>query len=105
LKRWQDELHEYPEVEGEMGKLKNPLIHITHRDLTSMLAKTTAWTKIEAGESNPLADLLSNDEEITHYLSAYEIRLLLDASAHVGNAPQRAQTFVAKLRQVLDVHP
>jgi adenylosuccinate lyase len=64
-----------------------------------------AWTKIEAGESNPLADLLSNDEEITHYLSAYEIRLLLDASAHVGHAPQRAHTFVAKLRQVLDAHP
>jgi adenylosuccinate lyase len=63
-----------------------------------------AWAKVEAGESNPLADLLSNDREITDYLSAYEIRLLLDASAHIGDTPQRAQTFLAMLHQVLDAH-
>ncbi len=48
LKRWVGKLHEYPVVEGKMGRLKNPLIHVTHRDLTSMLNKTIDWTKIEA---------------------------------------------------------
>jgi len=48
LKRWKGKLHEYPVFEGKMGKLKNPLIHITHRDLASMLSKTIAWTEIEA---------------------------------------------------------
>lgn len=48
LKRWVGKLHEEPVFEGKMGRLKNPLIHITHRDLTSMLTKTIAWTKIEA---------------------------------------------------------
>lgn len=60
-----------------------------------------AWAKVEAGEPNPLADLLSNDDEITRYLSPYEIRLLLDASGHVGDAPQRARAFLARLQQEL----
>jgi adenylosuccinate lyase len=60
-----------------------------------------AWARVEAGEPNPLADLLSNDEAITHYLSPYEIRLLLDAGRHVGDAPQRARAFLAELRQAL----
>ncbi len=60
-----------------------------------------AWAKVEASEPNPLADLLSNDDEITCYLSPYEIRLLLDASGHVGDAPQRARAFLAELYQVM----
>lgn len=48
LKRWQGRLHEWPVLEGRMGKLKNPLIHITHRDLSSMIEKTREWSKIEA---------------------------------------------------------
>jgi len=60
-----------------------------------------AWAKVEASEPNPLADLLSNDDEITCYLSPYEIRLLLDASGHIGDAPQRARAFLAELYQVM----
>lgn len=60
-----------------------------------------AWTKVEAGEPNPLADLLTGDDEIMRYLSSYEVRLLLDASGHVGDAPQRARAFLTELRQVL----
>jgi glycosyltransferase involved in cell wall biosynthesis len=48
LKRWVGKLHESPVVEGKIGKLQNPLIHQTHRDLTSMMNKTIAWTAIEA---------------------------------------------------------
>ncbi len=48
LKGWQDQLHEWPIFEGKAGKLENPIIHLTHRDLTSMLNKTIKWTKIEA---------------------------------------------------------
>lgn len=48
LNRWERKLHEDPIFEGKMGKLENPLVHITHRDLTSMLTKTIAWTEIEA---------------------------------------------------------
>lgn len=48
LKCWERELHEDPIFEGKMEKLKNPLIHITHRDLSSMVEKTREWSKIEA---------------------------------------------------------
>lgn len=48
LKAWREKLHEHPEFAGKMGKLQNPLIHLTHRDLSSMLVKTISWTEIEA---------------------------------------------------------
>lgn len=48
LRRWERELHEDPVFEGKMGRLKNPLTHLTHRDLSSMVEKTQEWSKIEA---------------------------------------------------------
>jgi len=49
LKKWEGKLHERPVFEGELGYLKNPMIHLTHRDLSSMVDKTREWSKIEAG--------------------------------------------------------
>jgi len=48
LIRWERELHEDPVFGGEMGTLKSPLLHFTHRDLASMVEKTLEWSKIEA---------------------------------------------------------
>lgn len=45
---WKGKLHEQPEVKGRVGKLKNPLPHITHRSLSEMVAKTNEWSNIEA---------------------------------------------------------
>lgn len=41
-------LHEEPIVDGELGYLQSPLLHYTHTDLTSMLAKSIVWTDNEA---------------------------------------------------------
>jgi glycosyltransferase involved in cell wall biosynthesis len=41
-------LHEQPQISGPSSVLKNDLIHLTHRDLTSMLEKSIKWTVIEA---------------------------------------------------------
>jgi len=41
-------LHEEPIINGEMGYLKNDLLHYTHRDLSSMVDKTNSWTDMEA---------------------------------------------------------
>jgi hypothetical protein len=41
-------LHEEPKITGEMGYLKNDLLHFTHRDLNSMVSKTNNWTDMEA---------------------------------------------------------
>ncbi len=46
--KWEGKLHEQPKFEGKLKHLKVPLEHHTHRDLTSMLEKSTKWTKSEA---------------------------------------------------------
>ena len=48
LQGWHKDLHEEPKVDGNWGRLKNPLIHVTHRDLSSMMEKTRRWSEIEA---------------------------------------------------------
>jgi len=48
LKGWKGRLHEEPVFEGKLGHLKEPMIHLTHRDLSSMIEKTSQWSKIEA---------------------------------------------------------
>ena len=48
LAGWRGELHESPEVKGQIGELEGFLLHYTHRDLTSMVEKTTSWSETEA---------------------------------------------------------
>ncbi len=48
LHSWHHPLHEEPDFSGEMGKLTNKLVHISHRDLSSMLNKTLEFTAYEA---------------------------------------------------------
>ncbi len=48
LEGWYGKLHESPRVRGEIGELDGYLLHYTHKDITSMLAKTIKWSKIEA---------------------------------------------------------
>lgn len=45
---WQGILHESPIVAGKTGQLISSLLHYTHSNLSSMLAKTNAWSEIEA---------------------------------------------------------
>ena len=46
--KWTGELHEEPEFKGELGYLKNPLIHNKHDNLSDMVTKTNEWSEIEA---------------------------------------------------------
>jgi len=48
LREWVGILHETALVSGEIGELNGFLQHFTHRDLSSMVAKTIEWSKIEA---------------------------------------------------------
>ena len=48
LSGWQGALHEEPVIKGSFGHLTSNLLHYTHRDLSSMLTKTNAWTDMEA---------------------------------------------------------
>lgn len=49
LKTWKGELHEQPEIEGEIGYLKEALVHFSHRgSLEHKFKNTINWSKIEA---------------------------------------------------------
>ncbi len=48
LKKWEGNLHEEPVVEGKMGKLKKPMLHIKHETVFEMIQKTNQWSVIEA---------------------------------------------------------
>ena len=48
LFEWEGDLHEQPKVKGQIGKLKEPLLHTSHRTISEMVAKTNEWSEIEA---------------------------------------------------------
>jgi glycosyltransferase involved in cell wall biosynthesis len=48
LKGWNGEIHEQPEVAGNIGKFKEPFIHNSHRTLSEMVEKTNKWSEVEA---------------------------------------------------------
>ena len=48
LKGWQGELHETAIVDGQIATIEEPLIHMTHRTLEEMVAKTNEWSAVEA---------------------------------------------------------
>ena len=60
-----------------------------------------AWAVVQRGEDNPLADVLVNDARITAYVPPDQARALLDASAYVGDAPERARALASAIRATL----
>lgn len=60
-----------------------------------------AWAAVGRGEANPLPTLLADDARITRWVPAARVMQLLDARAHVGDAPERARELAALIREVL----
>lgn len=60
-----------------------------------------AWDALRADQPNPLPDLLASDERIARYIDPSTVRALLDASAHIGDAPARARRLAAAIRAAL----
>lgn len=48
LKNWQGDVHEQPQFSGQLKTLTNPLVHLTHRDIDSMVLKSLDWANIDA---------------------------------------------------------
>jgi len=48
LTGWKGDLHEEPIFKGELGYLKNPIVHLKHDNLSEMVDKTNKWSEIEA---------------------------------------------------------
>jgi adenylosuccinate lyase len=52
-----------------------------------------AWEAIQAGQPNPLVDRVTNDPLFLGYIAENELRNLLNAGYHVGDAPHRARAM------------
>ena len=61
-------------------------------------AALAAWTALERGDENPLAQLLAESAELTRHIDPAEIRRRLDPSGHVGTAPSRARRLAERLK-------
>ncbi len=61
----------------------------------------TAWAALQAGEANPLRDLLAADSRLAGLVTAEELNALLDASEHVGDAPERTRRLATHIRAML----
>jgi glycosyltransferase involved in cell wall biosynthesis len=48
LKKWSGDLHEQPVIDGKLGHMVSPIIHIKHDNLSDMVTKTNKWSHIEA---------------------------------------------------------
>ena len=59
-----------------------------------------AWAAIQSGELNPLDESLAADERIFKFVAPDDIRALLDASAYVGDAPQRAHAMALEINRL-----
>jgi adenylosuccinate lyase len=60
-----------------------------------------AWKTLSLGGENPLVNDLCRDAELAEYLSEQEIRLLIAAQSHIGDAPERAKALVKVIQEII----
>ena len=48
LKKWVGKLHEQPQIVGQIGSLKNSLLHLSHKNIDEKVLNTLEWSKSEA---------------------------------------------------------
>jgi adenylosuccinate lyase len=61
-----------------------------------------AWTEVQIGQENPMTRLLSENKIISQYISAAQLKKLLDVSFHVGTAGKRSLQLAKQLKMLLD---
>ena len=70
-------------------------MHARIRDLT-----LDAWESLRRGEPNPLVEQVAADPEFLRYLPESQLRALMDASGHIGDAPLRARSLAGQIRKI-----
>lgn len=59
-----------------------------------------AWEALRSDQPNPLIESLCTDPQMTRHLPEAQIRQLMNAESYVGDAPRRARTLAAQVRQM-----
>jgi adenylosuccinate lyase len=62
-----------------------------------------AWAAVQAGSPNPLRDLIAADERAMRYVDQDRLDELLDATHHVGDAPERTRRLIALIRDEVGI--
>ena len=60
-----------------------------------------AWETIQAGEPNPLEDLLAGEGDLTQFIRAEQVHRLMDFRSYLGDAPQRARQLAASIHEAI----
>jgi adenylosuccinate lyase len=60
-----------------------------------------AYDALAAGDTNPLARILADDDRIARWVDPAEVRELLDPTTHVGDAPQRALQLAKRITDTI----
>ena len=58
-----------------------------------------AWEAIKADKPNPLANLITADQQLLFYLQPNRLKALMDARGYVGTAPERAAALTKMIRE------
>lgn len=79
LKKWEGKVHEHAVISGATGQLKEPLIHLTHRNLADGLKKSIVWTDIEAhllfeDKAPPVTQMTILRKTLMEFVRRYFIR-------------------------------
>lgn len=48
LKKWVGRLHEQPQINGNIGTLRNSLLHLSHKNIDEKVLNTLEWSRSEA---------------------------------------------------------
>lgn len=48
LKGWRGKLHEQPSIDGKVGKLREQMVHLSHKNIDEKIAGTMRWSRLEA---------------------------------------------------------
>ncbi len=59
-----------------------------------------AWEAVTEGKPNPLTERLAHEPRLLRWLSAEDIRQLMDAREHIGDAAERARWLAQKAREI-----
>ncbi|MEZ4680042.1 MAG: adenylosuccinate lyase [Caldilineaceae bacterium] len=62
-----------------------------------------AWAALQDGQANPMAQLLAADPRITDFVPAATIPDMLDATEHVGDAPERSLRIAAQIEEMVEM--
>lgn len=59
----------------------------------------TSWDAVQAGEINPLTEMIISNPDIKEYLTEEELKSLMNVSAYIGDSKTRAEEFLSKVEK------